>query len=136
MPPICSLKEKGTGQLRGETDSRTPSFTKGKPALEMESSSWTRKRIPRLATQGTWVGSLVGEVRSHMPEARLSPCATTTELARLNWSPRAANYRAHALWNPRATAREEKTRTPQLERSPRATMKDLACLSENPACHN
>ena len=52
---------------------------------------------------------------------QLSPRTTTTELAHLNKSPRAANYRSHA---------------PQIERSPRAATKDPASLNEDPACQN
>ena len=52
-------------------------------------------------------------------------------------SPSATNYRAHAPWSPRATTREEKkTHTPQLERSPRTTVKDPACHYEDPTYHN
>ena len=39
---------------------------------------------------------------------QLIPRTTTTELAHLNESPRAANYRAHAPWSPHATTRERK----------------------------
>ena len=53
---------------------------------------------------------------------QLSPC-TTTELACLNQSLCAANYRDHAPWTLCITTREEKTRTPQLERSLRTTTK-------------
>ena len=54
-------------------------------------------------------GSIPGQVLK-IPYAtgQLNPRATTTELTRLSYSPRAANYRAQALWNPRATTRERK----------------------------
>ena len=79
---------------------------------------------------------------------QLSPRATTAKLACLErahvpklQSPRALepahhNYRAHAPWSPHATTTEEKTSTPQLERSLRPTTKDPACLNEDPPCHN
>ena len=91
------------------------------------------------------VGSISGQGAS-IPHAsgQLSPWATTTELARLNKRPCAANYRPHALWNPRTTITEPMrpgARAPQLERSPRtktkspsAATKDPACLSEDPVC--
>ena len=55
------------------------------------------------------VGSIPGQV-SKIPHAagQLSPRPTTTELARLDDSLRAANYRAHVPWSLRATSREEK----------------------------
>ena len=53
------------------------------------------------------------------------------------------NYRGRAPWSSCTTAREEKTCTPQLERSlrtrtkiPRPPTKDPACLSKDPACRN
>ena len=53
------------------------------------------------------------------------------------------NYRARAPWSLRATTREEKTHTPQLERSPCAVtksphtaMKDPTCLNEDPVCRS
>ena len=45
----------------------------------------------------------------------------------------AANYRAHALWSLCATTREEKTRTPQLYRSLRTTMKSPCAATKDPA---
>ena len=82
-------------------------------------------------------GSIPGRGTSISHAAgQLSPRSTTTELMRLNQSLHVANYRAHTPWSLRATTREEKTRTPQLERSPRTTTKDPAYLGEDPACLN
>ena len=83
------------------------------------------------------MGSIPGQ-GTKIPHAtgQLSPCATTTELARLNQSPHATNYRAHALWTPHATTREEKTLTPQLERSPCTTMKSPCATTKDPVCLN
>ena len=65
---------------------------------------------------------------------QISPRATTTELTCLN-------DRAHVLQTTEPMCRG--ARAPQLERSPRATMKspcaamtDPACLNEDPACRN
>ena len=76
-------------------------------------------------------GSIPGrETKIPRSAGQPSPRATTTELVRFDGeSPSAANYRAHAPWSLRATTREEKTLTPQLERSPHAASKD-------PVCHN
>ena len=73
---------------------------------------------------------------------QLSVCATTTELLRLNQSPHSANYRAHVLWNPHATTREEKrkpgchnqreARTPQRE-IPHASTK-IPCAATKTRC--
>ena len=57
--------------------------------------------------QGTRVRSLVGELRSHMPQGKLSPSATTTELARLN-------QRAHMPQTTEPTC--SGAHSPQLER--------------------
>ena len=90
------------------------------------------------------VGLIPGQ-ETKIPHAagQLSPSATTTELTHLNWSRRAANYRAHVLWNLCATTTEEKIRMPQLERSlrttrksPRGTTTDPARLKEDPVCCN
>ena len=58
-------------------------------------------------------------------------------------SPRAANYRAHVLWNPGVATTEEKIHMPQIEKSPRTTTKspraatkDPPCLNEDTACRN
>ena len=48
----------------------------------------------------------------------------------------AANYRAHAPWSPHTTAREEKTCTPQLERSPRTATKGPTYRNKDPVCCN
>ena len=94
-------------------------------------------------------GSIPGQ-GTKIPHAmgQLSSCATTTELTRLNWSPRATNYRAHTPWNPHATTTEATYAgacAPQLEReNPHATTrekpahhnKEPACLNEDPTCHN
>ena len=57
---------------------------------------------------------------------QLSPRATTTELARLNERACMPQLQSPCALEPvRATTREEKTHTPQLERSPRASMKIL-----------
>ena len=89
-------------------------------------------------------GSIPGQ-GTKIPHAmgQLSPHVTTTELAHLNWSPRAANYRAYAPWSLRATTGKERTCMSQLERSLHPTMKspctatiDPAYLNKDPACHN
>ena len=85
---------------------------------------------------------------------QLSPRATTTHMPQLEpvchklqspcaLEPAHHNYRAHTPWSLYATTREEKTRMPQLERSPRTTTKspctatkDPAYLNEDPACRN
>ena len=78
-------------------------------------------------------GSIPGQ-GAKIPQAagQLSLRTTTTELAHLNQSLRTANHRAHAPWSLCATTREEKTCTPQLERSPRAATKDPACHNQDP----
>ena len=89
-------------------------------------------------------------------EGQLTPCATTTDLSASTREPACHkvqspdtleparhSYRDHLLWSPHATTREEKTPTPQLERSSRAPVKSLcisrkdpACLNEDPTCCN
>ena len=78
------------------------------------------------------VGSIPGW-GTKIPHAtgQLSLHATTTELARLNERAHVLQTTepmrpgAHAPWSPRNTTREEKTCTPQLERSPHITTKSL-----------
>ena len=94
------------------------------------------------------VGSIPGR-RTGIPHVtgQLSPCATTTELARHNYwarvpqweSPSAANYRAHVLWNPCATTTEPThpgACVPQLERENlNATSREKPVhYNEEPAC--
>ena len=81
-------------------------------------------------------GSIPGQ-GTGIPHAagQLGPRATTTELTpqlgpachklQSPHTPEPAhhNYRAHTPWSLHATTREEKTRTPQLERSLHITMK-------------
>ena len=50
--------------------------------------------------QGTNIPHVPGQLSPHVPQLLSS---------RLNYSPHAANYRAHMLWSLRATTREEKT---------------------------
>ena len=81
------------------------------------------------------VSSIPGQ-GTKIPHAagQLSPRATTSELARLNRSPRAASYRAHALWTPHATTTEPMhpgACAPQLERE-----NPHAITREKPAHHN
>ena len=74
------------------------------------------------------MGSIPGQ-GTEIPHAvgQLSPCATTTELARLNES-------ARAPWSPRATL--ERKNPHAIRKSPRAAMKDPTRLDEDPVCCN
>ena len=67
-----------------------------------------------------WSGSEDRTWRGATKPVRHSYWAPLPQLESL----RAANYRAHAPWSLRTTTREEKTHTPQLERSPHAATKD------------
>ena len=94
--------------------------------------------VKNLPSNAGDAGSIPGQ-GTKIPHAagQLSPRAKATELACSQLeSPSATNYRAHVLWSPHATSREEKTRTPQLERSPHAAMKDPACPNKDPAYGN
>ena len=76
------------------------------------------------------VGSIPGW-GTKIPHAarQLNPRATTTELACLNERARVPQTTEPMRPGGCATTREEKTHTPQLERSPRAAMKDPACYN-------
>ena len=104
--------------------------------------------------QGTWVRSLVRELRPHMPRGnkarapQLLISHTSTREAACHklqsphtLEPARHNYRAHALWNPRATTTESMcsgTCAPQLEkRKPHATTRENpAQRNQEPTCSN
>ena len=93
--------------------------------------------VKNLSYSAGGVGSIPGQ-GTKIPHAagQLSRVPHLLSLRASTESPRVANYRAHMPWSLHATTREEKTRTPQLERGPRTAKKDPACLSEDPACGN
>ena len=64
--------------------------------------------VKNLPSNAGDAGSILGR-GTKIPHVmgQLSPCTTTTEPEQESLC--AANYRAHALWSPRATTREEKT---------------------------
>ena len=72
--------------------------------------------VGSIPSQGTEIPHATGQ---------LSLCTTTTELERLHQSPCAANYRAHVLWSPHATSREEKTCRTTIEKPARHSERSL-----------
>ena len=89
---------------------------------------------------GRTLWAIFRELRSHVPQAtkpaRHNYWACTPQLGSL----RAANYRAHVLWNPSATTTEPTcpgTCAPQLRENPHATTREkLAGRNEDPSCCN
>ena len=75
---------------------------------------------------------LIPGQRSKIPHAvgQLSPRATTTELACLNESPRAANYKPHVPWSLRTTTREEKSLHATTREKPELRNEELSCCDE------
>ena len=92
--------------------------------------------VKNLPSNAGDAGSIPGR-GTKIPHAagHLSLHATTTELARLNWSPRAANYRAHTLWNSHHNERRENphaTTREKLTRHNKRCNEDPVCRSEDP----